>query len=128
VTTKAKAELPTSLPVFPPFLITPLNHPMNPCNLSPFPQKGILRAVIETPKGSRNKLDYDPKQKIFSLETSTYELRRFAKNSSWPVLPPQSGSRVSRPGCRARTHAESKNPSPFPQNITKAAAFSARQS
>jgi len=40
---------------------------MNLTKLSPFPKKGILRAVIETPKGSRNKFDYDPKQKVFSL-------------------------------------------------------------
>jgi inorganic pyrophosphatase len=40
---------------------------MNLSHLPPFPRKGILRAVIETPKGSRNKFDYDPKLKIFSL-------------------------------------------------------------
>src|SRR3954468_8353415 len=40
---------------------------MNLSNLSPFPEKGVLRAVIETPKGSRNKFDYDPKEKVFSL-------------------------------------------------------------
>lgn len=44
-----------------------VHTPMKLSNLSPFPKKGILRAVIETPKGSRNKFDYDPKQKVFSL-------------------------------------------------------------
>jgi inorganic pyrophosphatase len=30
-------------------------------------KKGICRAIIETPKGSRNKFDYDPKTRLFSL-------------------------------------------------------------
>src|ERR1700712_2308179 len=40
---------------------------MNLVHLSPFAGKSLLRTVIETPKGSRNKFDYDPKQKLFSL-------------------------------------------------------------
>lgn len=30
-------------------------------------KKGICRAIIETPKGCRNKFDYDPKSKLFML-------------------------------------------------------------
>ena len=30
-------------------------------------QKGICRAIIETPKGSRNKFDYDPDSRLFML-------------------------------------------------------------
>src|SRR3954468_3631741 len=40
---------------------------MNLSKLSPFPEKGVLRVVIETPQGSRNKFDYEPKFKVFSL-------------------------------------------------------------
>jgi len=36
-------------------------------DLPPFPRKKILRVVIETPKGSRNKIDYDPELKVFAL-------------------------------------------------------------
>src|SRR5437762_3329514 len=31
------------------------------------PQKGICRAIIETPKGCRNKFDYDPDSGLFML-------------------------------------------------------------
>jgi inorganic pyrophosphatase len=31
------------------------------------PEKCICRAIIETPKGSRNKFDYDPDSKLFML-------------------------------------------------------------
>lgn len=30
--------------------------------------KGLLRVVIETPKGSRNKFSFDPKERIFELK------------------------------------------------------------
>src|SRR5258705_4040827 len=30
-------------------------------------KKGTCRAIIETPKGSRNKFDYDPESKLFML-------------------------------------------------------------
>src|ERR1700677_3663108 len=30
-------------------------------------KKGICRAIIETPKGSRNKFDYDPESNLFIL-------------------------------------------------------------
>jgi inorganic pyrophosphatase len=30
-------------------------------------KKGTCRAIIETPKGSRNKFDYDPKTRLFAL-------------------------------------------------------------
>jgi inorganic pyrophosphatase len=31
------------------------------------PKKGTCRAIIETPKGSRNKFDYDPETNLFAL-------------------------------------------------------------
>lgn len=31
------------------------------------PKKGICRAIIETPKGCRNKFDYDPESNLFML-------------------------------------------------------------
>src|ERR1700733_8362339 len=31
------------------------------------PQKGTCRAIIETPKGCRNKFDYDPESNLFKL-------------------------------------------------------------
>jgi inorganic pyrophosphatase len=31
------------------------------------PERGTCRAIIETPKGSRNKFDYDPETKLFML-------------------------------------------------------------
>jgi inorganic pyrophosphatase len=42
----------------------------DPSNLSPFgvDDKQMLRVVIETPKGSRNKFAFDPKQHIFELK------------------------------------------------------------
>src|ERR1700692_1329454 len=30
-------------------------------------RKGVCRAIIETPKGSRNKFDYDPESSLFML-------------------------------------------------------------
>lgn len=38
-----------------------------PTHLRTFSSNGELNAVIETPKGSRNKFDYDPEQWIFKL-------------------------------------------------------------
>jgi inorganic pyrophosphatase len=35
--------------------------------VAPFPREGILRVVIETPKGKRNKLDFDPDLNAFVL-------------------------------------------------------------
>jgi inorganic pyrophosphatase len=46
---------------------------MNLINLEPFPAKGLVRAIIETPKGSRNKLDYDPETKTFHLKKTLPE-------------------------------------------------------
>lgn len=42
----------------------------DPSNLNPFgtDDKQTLRVVIETPKGSRNKFAFDPKQHIFELK------------------------------------------------------------
>jgi|SRR5581483_3218786 len=41
----------------------------DPTKLKPFPKKSDqIRVVIETPKGSRNKYAFDPKQKIFELK------------------------------------------------------------
>jgi inorganic pyrophosphatase len=37
-------------------------------NLSPFSKGRFVRVVIETPKGSRNKFDYDPDEKLFILK------------------------------------------------------------
>src|SRR5215468_11303718 len=31
------------------------------------PKKAVCRTIIETPKGSRNKFDYDPESKLFML-------------------------------------------------------------
>jgi inorganic pyrophosphatase len=40
----------------------------NPTELKPIDKDGgILQVVIETPKGSRNKFAFDPKQKVFGL-------------------------------------------------------------
>jgi len=41
---------------------------MRPDKLPLFENRSILRAVIETPRGSRNKFDYHPKLKIFFLK------------------------------------------------------------
>ena len=43
----------------------------DPSNLKPLDSddKKMLRVVIETPKGSRNKFAFDPKQHIFELKT-----------------------------------------------------------
>lgn len=41
----------------------------NPTRLSPFDRKeGLLRVIVETPAGSRNKFAFDPEQSIFSLK------------------------------------------------------------
>ena len=40
---------------------------MNLAQIAPFPGGGLLRVVVETPKGSRNKFDYDPELKAFRL-------------------------------------------------------------
>jgi inorganic pyrophosphatase len=42
----------------------------DPTRLKPFDsdQKGLLRVVIETPKGSRNKFAFDPDHQIFQLK------------------------------------------------------------
>lgn len=40
---------------------------MNLLNVSPFAKEHLIRVVIETPKGSRNKIDYDPEVKAFAL-------------------------------------------------------------
>lgn len=41
----------------------------DPTRLKPFDKRnGILQVIIETPKGSRNKFAFDPRQKIFSLK------------------------------------------------------------
>jgi inorganic pyrophosphatase len=40
----------------------------NPDKLNPAKkQNGIVQAIVETPKGSRNKFAFDPEQKIFAL-------------------------------------------------------------
>ncbi len=36
-------------------------------DLNPFPKKGLIRVIVETPKGSRNKIDYDPELEAFCL-------------------------------------------------------------
>ena len=46
---------------------------MNLTHLPPFPSKGLLRIVFETPKGSRSKLDYDPALKVFYLKKTLPE-------------------------------------------------------
>jgi inorganic pyrophosphatase len=41
----------------------------DPTRLKPVDKKsGILQVIVETPKGSRNKYAFDPKQEIFSLK------------------------------------------------------------
>jgi hypothetical protein len=40
---------------------------MNLLHVPPFPDHRLLRVVIETPKGSRNKFDYDPELKAVRL-------------------------------------------------------------
>jgi inorganic pyrophosphatase len=35
--------------------------------IPPFDEEGTLRAIIETPRGSRNKYDYDPENNAFEL-------------------------------------------------------------
>lgn len=46
------------------------NGMANPSRLKPrdSSDKGLLRVVIETPKGSRNKFSFDPKERIFELK------------------------------------------------------------
>ena len=43
----------------------------DPTRLKPFDadDKHLLRVVIETPKGSRNKFAFDPDERIFTLKT-----------------------------------------------------------
>src|SRR5579862_4124588 len=40
----------------------------DPTRLKPFDDKRLLRVVIETPKGSRNKFAFDPDEQIFELK------------------------------------------------------------
>jgi inorganic pyrophosphatase len=40
----------------------------DPSRLKPFAESKMLRVVIETPKGSRNKFAFDPKEHIFELK------------------------------------------------------------
>ena len=40
----------------------------DPTKLKPINKDGILQVIIETPKGSRNKFAFDPKQEIFTLK------------------------------------------------------------
>jgi inorganic pyrophosphatase len=40
----------------------------DPSRLSPFDQDENIQVVIETPKGSRNKYAWDPKQRLFTLK------------------------------------------------------------
>lgn len=41
----------------------------DPTTLKPIDKRnGLLQVIIETPKGSRNKFSFDPKQEIFSLK------------------------------------------------------------
>lgn len=41
----------------------------DPTKLKPIDKRnGLLQVIIETPKGSRNKFSFDPKQEIFSLK------------------------------------------------------------
>jgi inorganic pyrophosphatase len=46
------------------------NGPADPVRLKPFDStdKQLLRVVIETPKGSRNKFAFDPKEHIYELK------------------------------------------------------------
>jgi inorganic pyrophosphatase len=47
---------------------TPSDGLANPDKLGPAKkQNGIVQAIVETPKGSRNKFAFDPEQKIFAL-------------------------------------------------------------
>jgi inorganic pyrophosphatase len=46
---------------------------MNLQKLSPFLKGGLIRVVIETPKGFRNKLGYDPELKAFVLKKTLPE-------------------------------------------------------
>ncbi|HEY4048587.1 MAG TPA: inorganic diphosphatase [Acidobacteriaceae bacterium] len=41
----------------------------DPTKLKPLDKDGILQVIIETPKGSRNKFAFDPKQEIFILKS-----------------------------------------------------------
>lgn len=44
-------------------------HLADPTQLKPLSKKnGTLQVIVETPKGSRNKFAFDPKQEIFSLK------------------------------------------------------------
>lgn len=41
----------------------------DPIQLKPIrPDEGLLQVIVETPKGSRNKFAYDPRQKVFMLK------------------------------------------------------------
>jgi inorganic pyrophosphatase len=44
------------------------NGMANPTRLKPMDSDDLLRVVIETPKGSRNKFAFDPKERIFELK------------------------------------------------------------
>src|ERR1700745_698806 len=47
----------------------PSKHLSDPTQLKPLDRKdGTLQAIIETPKGSRNKYAFDPDQRIFELK------------------------------------------------------------
>jgi inorganic pyrophosphatase len=45
------------------------NSMANPERLKPVDSDGIVQVVIETPKGSRNKFAFDPKQNIFTVKS-----------------------------------------------------------
>ena len=40
----------------------------DPSRLQPYGDRGLIRVVIETPKGSRNKFAFDPEEQIFQLK------------------------------------------------------------
>jgi inorganic pyrophosphatase len=46
---------------------------MNFVKVSPLMEKNLVRIIVETPKGSRNKLSYDPELKLFALKKTLPE-------------------------------------------------------
>src|SRR6201998_3434464 len=54
-------------------------------NLPPFIEDGVVYVVVETPRGSRAKFDYDPKLKLFTLSKSL--LTGLAYPHDWGFVP-----------------------------------------
>ena len=61
-------------------------------NLPPFTKDGDVHVVVETPRGSRAKFDYDPKLKTFALSKSL--LTGLTYPHDWGFVPSRDGDPI----------------------------------